>query len=798
MKRKLSVVVLLALTSNARAIEPSVSAIFPAGAQRGTTVQFKVLGLYLHDGCEFEMISPSGSIKASDRIEAAETLHFDQIVTPHTYFSYENHVFREYEGTATVAADTPVGMAYWGVRTGQGITGLRPFMVGDYPEIIEEEISGDPIPELVELPVTINGRIYPREDVDVWSVKATKGQSVTCEVWTRRLGSTLVPSLEVRDKNGKTLVENIGHFSGDPFVRFVAPQDGTYFVRIHDIRSGGVLGSVYRLAITSGPYVDCPYPLGGRRGEVTAFELVGQATPDAPVEIALPGDGRREFVSRLELDGIPTNEFKIDLGDLPEYLETEPNNQPQEGNSFSLPAVLNGRIDTKDDRDTWSVDARKGQRVLIEFRARRPGSSLDPELVLSDSSGKQLLRNTADDPQLQEGSADFTFPEDGTYHLRVEELFGGRGGPDFVYRLQIAFPKPPPAADFSLELPTLRVALLRGKSIELTVKARREGGLDGDIDLVIEGLPAGVTAAPTKIPKDKSEVKIKFSSAQETYAGISRVKIHGSLKTEETTLTRTATKTVGNGPMTSDTLALATTLPAPFKFTAIYELPFSLHGTIHHRKYTLHRGGYEGPLRAQLASTQLRHQQGSYGPTITIPAGATEFHYPLNVSLWAQVGLTSRTVIMISADIEENGETYTVAYSSKDAKHQIIMQPNAGPIGVTADKPTVLFSPDNPASLGIKVLRDPALQAPIRVELIPAAHVRGITAKSIDIRKGEGGGTLDIHFAEDAGPFNAPLVLRATLYPIETVTVRGRPLHKGDPIISETRFKVAPAQFRRF
>ena len=43
------------------------------------------------------------------------------------------------------------------------------FVVGDLPEVIESEIDGQPIPERVSLPVTINGRIFPREDVDIWT-----------------------------------------------------------------------------------------------------------------------------------------------------------------------------------------------------------------------------------------------------------------------------------------------------------------------------------------------------------------------------------------------------------------------------------------------------------------------------------------------------------------------------------------------------------------------------------------------------------------------------------------------------
>ena len=45
-------------------------------------------------------------------------------------------------------------------------------MVGDLPEVIEKEIDGDSIPQTIKLPVTANGRIFPRENVDLWEFDA--------------------------------------------------------------------------------------------------------------------------------------------------------------------------------------------------------------------------------------------------------------------------------------------------------------------------------------------------------------------------------------------------------------------------------------------------------------------------------------------------------------------------------------------------------------------------------------------------------------------------------------------------
>ena len=41
-------------------------------------------------------------------------------------------------------------------------------------QIVESEIDGEPIPTKVTLPLTINGRIFPRENIDVYSFSARK------------------------------------------------------------------------------------------------------------------------------------------------------------------------------------------------------------------------------------------------------------------------------------------------------------------------------------------------------------------------------------------------------------------------------------------------------------------------------------------------------------------------------------------------------------------------------------------------------------------------------------------------
>src|SRR2546428_12770161 len=104
--------------------------------------------------------------------------------------------------------DAPLGVRAWRLWNSQGATSAKKFMVGDLPEIVEEEIDGAPVPREVRLPVTINGRIFPRENVDIWAFEARKGQVISAEVCAARLGSPLDSRLEIRDPQGRRIAEN--------------------------------------------------------------------------------------------------------------------------------------------------------------------------------------------------------------------------------------------------------------------------------------------------------------------------------------------------------------------------------------------------------------------------------------------------------------------------------------------------------------------------------------------------------------------------------------------------------------
>src|SRR5260370_41453653 len=130
-------------------------------------------------------------------------------------------------------------------------------------------------------------------------------------------------------------------------------------------------------------------------------------------------------------------------------------------------------------------------------------------------------------------------------------------------------------------------------------------------------------------------------------------------------VTRIATlATVDNLPELEPML-LAVTLPTPFKIVGHYDMRWAPRGTVFHRHYRVDRAGYQGPLEVSLADRQARHLQGVTGPTITVPAGASEFDYPVQLPPWMETGRTCRVCVQAFGVVKDaNGTEQVVRFSS--------------------------------------------------------------------------------------------------------------------------------------
>ncbi len=716
------------------------------------------------------MLGPG--VAANKELVRTATTWFEGPILPLPESQQAEDYPKDMLGRVALSADAPLGIRYWRVATSQGATPAMRFMVGDLPEVVEHEIEGKKLPTEVKLPVTINGRIFPREDVDAWAFEARKGQCITAEVCAARLGSPLDSRIEVLDPQGRRIAENDDALGTDSFLRFTAPADGKYTVHIQDANLRGGQAYVYRLTLTAGPWVDRVYPLGGRRGSKTRFELAGQELPSEPVEIALPNSGQLDHLHQLDVGGQQTNPFLLDLSDLPEQLEAEPNDLPSQAKTVPVPAVLNGRIDRPGDVDYWAVTCHKGEALEFNLKASQLGSPLNAVVVLSDAAGKELARTdslaSGADPSFR-----FTAPAAGVYQVRVEERFRNRGGRAYAYRLVIDHP---PKPDFRLLLASDAVTVNRGAEAKLRVSALRVGGFSEPISLNVEGLPPGVTVKGTTIASNQPGVELIFIAEEHAPIRAARLTIRGRAKTGE----RTATLPIAPGVPLLDSVLLAVSLPTPFKVVGEYDMRWAARGSVHKRHYRIERGGFTGPIEISVADRQARHLQGVTGPKIIVPASATEFDYPITLPPWMETGRTCRVCVMAVGSIKDaDGSEHTVSYHSVQQNEQIVVVVEPGKLDVTADQHSLRAAPGTTVDIGIGVARGKRVHGSVKVELIVPPHIRGVSAEPITLSPDQGRATLTIRFAKSIeGTFTMPVVIRATL------------LDNAQPIVAETHVEI--------
>jgi len=772
--------------SIASALEPDLLYVFPAGMQRGAKTSIRVGGVNFHPGCGFQMVG--AGIQATGKLQPTETVWFEGPLLELSDSQRAEDYPRDYLSEITVAADAPLGARFCRAWTSQGVTQAVRFMVGEYPEILEQEADGEAVPVAVTLPLTINGRIFPREDIDVWTFQAKKGETIRAAVAASSLGRPADPrrreaSFEARilieDAAGRVLAEGLGDGSVDPEVEFTAPADGEYRARIHDISFGGLQYYVYRLTLAPAkPKIDSIFPLGGKRGSKTRFELSGRGMPTETVEVELPNAPDDTIAHRFQVAGGASEPVLIELDNLNETNEAEPNNEIAQATLVSDGMVLNGRIGKPGDLDYFCIDAKKGESWTFDVLAARLGSPLDSVLVVIEG---ERDTNKLDDISRDVSDSQFTLQvrQDGRQTFRIEDRFASRGGPSFGYRLRVARS----SSDFKLRLPRESLTLERGKKVKLKVDLDAAAPLEVPIKISIDGLPDGVTIDEAVAKPRAKFVELAFNAAETAKIGVSALTIRGTAELPSGAITRTATYVSQRGEPAFDSLLLAVAAPTPFKVVGEFAQPSIPRGSVLKRKYTIERNGFEGPIEIRLADREARHRQGVQGPVITVPAGATEFEYPLYLPPWMLIGRTSRTCVMATGLLTDaDGSQHLVVYSSLHQNDQMIARVSAALLGVSLEQDSLIVRPGDSARLGVRVQRGAEAPGAVSIELIIPSHITGVTTEPLVLAADQATGTLVLHFAAACGPLNMPLIVRGTYN------------SPDGPIVGETRLELVPAR----
>ncbi len=233
-------------------------------------------------------------------------------------------------------------------------------------------------------------------------------------------------------------------------------------------------------AQTSYPFLYSLYPCGLRRGTTAEITLSGMHNYHSAYKVLIEGTGVTGEVvvpqggwpgPDPKTKAVPVlNEIKLKItadkdsplgprelrvatprgvssvgviviGDEPEVLEKEPNNDLASAQQITPPVTVNGRIQQGEDVDCYRFKAEAGEELTFTVLCARLEDKIhdlqqhaDPMLTLLDSTGRELAAN--DDYYRADPLLHYRFEKGGEYVIQVRDVTYA-GNPHWTYRLTV-------------------------------------------------------------------------------------------------------------------------------------------------------------------------------------------------------------------------------------------------------------------------------------------------------------------------------------------------------------------------
>ena len=484
----------LLVCPTAWAATPSLGAIRPVGGQRGTEIELTLSGARLGDAQEILYYQPGISTIGIKKVD-------------------DNNI----KAKVKIAADCPLGLHDIRVRTASGISELRTFSVGALKEITEVEPNNDfAAPQAIAMNVTVTG-VADNEDVDYYVVQAKKGERISVEVEGLRLGiSEFDPCVAIL--NAKRFELGVSDDAAliwrDGFTSIIAPEDGKYIIQVRESAYAGNGNCIYRLHVGNYPRATAVMPAGARPGESVQVRWIGDPGGEVTSTVKLPATFERDFgIQRQDDKGFSPYPNAFRLTPLGNVLEKEPNDDQAHATPFQAPMAVNGVIEKPGDVDQFVFKATKGQVFDIHCYARRIRSPLDSVMYLGKKGGGATLG--ADDSVGPDSFFRFQAPEDAEYVIWVIDQLG-KGGPDYAYRIEVT-PVVPQlvmttnAEQIPLGTGVMSIAVPKGNRQAILIYGNR-ADFGGQVNVGIDGLPAGVAVEAPTIEASQVVVPVLFSA----------------------------------------------------------------------------------------------------------------------------------------------------------------------------------------------------------------------------------------------------------------------------------------------
>ena len=488
------IIVVVILENPSWAVPPVVNYVFPAGGRIGSTVLANLNGTF--PDWPPKIIVNSTDIKFEFNEKDKVSIKVDSKASP--------------------------GPKLFRIFNKDGISAPKAFWVGTIPEIEEIEPNNSYLkPQSIGTgPVLINGKLGIAGDTDSFSVDAKKGQTIVAHLMGNHgLDSPMDAAMQILSPDGFILAENHDRVGLDPFIAFVAPNDAAYRVRVFafpstpdtTIRFSGADTYIYRLTITTGPYVDHIFPLTMQTGKAQNLQLKGwnlskdfnSLSLNAPVGLAETRVFKNGTTGYFSVSSTPNPSFVFGKGKQSMLVEE--------------PCVVSGCLDLEKSHD-YELKFKKGDKYKIKVDARSIGSDLDPLIVQKDALGKELKRVDDEGTANRDASIEVTSTGDSSF-LKITDLHNHTGE---TYYYKISFV--PIVSDFEFSIDGEIFAPKDNKPVEVPIKISRIAGHSADIVLKAIDLPKGWSAEELKITsKTSSPVKFLIKPVDKAESGFFKI-----------------------------------------------------------------------------------------------------------------------------------------------------------------------------------------------------------------------------------------------------------------------------------
>lgn len=360
----------------------------------------------------------------------------------------------------TVGGQLVVAAKY---AAGQG-SGLATLAVAAGSEQVEAE-PNDAVEKATPITTAggINGRFEKPKDRDLYRFTAKKGDKLRFTGQTRKLGSPTDLYLKILSADGKTThAENDDLGLEESAVEYTVAADGTYLLAAEDLLRRGGPQYVYR--------IECGKAAPG-------FAL---ALDVEKLDIPAGGVGKAK-VTPTRLGYAGPLKFRVEGPDAAKFTVT------------SGAPIAKGEIPL----------------TITVPESLKPGTHLSIRII-GEAAPEKGKENTA------EGVA----PTTAQLSPALSKLLGGMTNPPAALAEQVSVFIGDPIGELLKLTAAAKSVTLTGPTAKATlaIKLEKLNKFDDAVTLTVEGLPAGVTAAPVTVAKGKAEGVIEFVGSDKAKA----------------------------------------------------------------------------------------------------------------------------------------------------------------------------------------------------------------------------------------------------------------------------------------